>query len=296
MSEAKRVRIGEIEIEYKEIGGEPGKGDDVFVLVHGFTGSRDDWREQLPNLAQLGRTIAIDQRGHGGSTNTGSADGYTIAQMADDLRGFLDSLGIDRVDLLGHSMGGAVALRFALTHPERLRSLVLMDTAACAVTLLPDAVLEPRAAAARAKGTGVIARGMRAGAAKGNARQAPSTARMIERLGFDAHWDRIQAKMDAMDPEAFAALGGCPFEEVGNRLSEIACPTLVIVGAEDQAFLEPSREIGKAIANARLCVIEDAAHSPQLENADAWLAAVREHLESARGGDRESQLPVRARV
>ena len=85
----KRIRVGDIEMEYEEHGG----GDRPFVLVHGFTGSRDDWKEHLPYLGKRGRTIAVDQRGHGGSTNTGDAATYRIEQLAADLAGFLDAVG-----------------------------------------------------------------------------------------------------------------------------------------------------------------------------------------------------------
>ena len=75
-----RVSVRDIEIEYAEAG----SGDRPFVLVHGFTGSRDDWREHVAPLSELGRTIAIDQRGHGGSTNVGEAAGYTFPELIAD--------------------------------------------------------------------------------------------------------------------------------------------------------------------------------------------------------------------
>ena len=112
MSNVKRVSVGEIEMEYEEIG----NGDHPLVLVHGFTGSRDDWLEQMPALGALGRTLAIDQRGHGGSTNTGNTETYTLETLVADLAGFLDAIGVERCDLLGHSLGGMVALRFVLGH------------------------------------------------------------------------------------------------------------------------------------------------------------------------------------
>ncbi len=275
-----RCRVGDVEVEYDDVG----RGDDVFVLVHGFTGSRDDWSEQLPALAELGRTLAVDLRGHGGSTNTGTPDGYTITQLADDLRGFLDELGLDRVDLLGHSMGGAVALRLAVQQPHRLRSLVLMDTAATELHLMPPALLESTSATAREHGTGAIARAMRAHAASGNGQQPPALAELVEAMGFDRYWDRIQAKMDAMDPEAFATLGANIFDDVVDQLTAIACPTLVIVGEQDEAFIEPARTMHDAIDGARLEIIAGAAHSPQLERPDVWLELITEHITAARGG------------
>jgi pimeloyl-ACP methyl ester carboxylesterase len=272
-----KLQVGEIEMEYAEAG----RGGQVFVLVHGFTGSRDDWREQLPRLAELGRTLALDQRGHGGSTNTGDPSSYGLERMTADLLGFLDALEIERCDLLGHSLGGMVVLRFALAHPERLRSLVLMDTTPRELQL-PQKMVERSARLAREQGTGALGAAMRAAASQGRGMHGPASLRLMDEMGFDVYWDRVQAKLDAMDPAAFAALDGGRGSVV-DRLGEIGCPTLVMVGEQDLPFLEPSDELEKGIPGARRVTIPEAAHSPQLENPEAWLSAVREHLEAARG-------------
>src|SRR5258705_11834048 len=124
MSVVRKIRVRCIEMELEEAG----TGDRPFVLVHGFTGSRDDFREHIPELARAGRTIALDQRGHGGTTNTGRAEDYTLDGMVADLAAAFDALGITRADLLGHSLGGMIALRFTLEHPDRVASLVPMDS------------------------------------------------------------------------------------------------------------------------------------------------------------------------
>jgi pimeloyl-ACP methyl ester carboxylesterase len=143
MTGSKRVHVNEIEMRYDEAGA----GDCAFVLVHGFTGSRDDFAGQLPALVKHGRTLAPDQRGHGDSTNTGDAKTYHVAQLAGDLLGFVDALGLERFDLLGHSMGGMVVQRFTLAHPERVASLVLMDTASAPLgARLPREIIEKGAA------------------------------------------------------------------------------------------------------------------------------------------------------
>jgi pimeloyl-ACP methyl ester carboxylesterase len=275
----RHVAVGPLEIEYDDVG----RGDRAFVLVHGFTGSRDDWADVLDELAPLGRTLAPDQRGHGGTTNPGVADGYTFEQLVADLAGFLDAVGAPRVDLLGHSLGGMVAQRFALEHPERLASLVLMDTAPGPLQVLPPGALEAAARIARESGTGALVPVMRQMAATDEKRPA-ATRRCEEAMGPERFWERIQRKMDAMDPEAFACLAALLGDHPATlpRLAEIACPTLVMVGAEDAPFLAASRALAAGIPRARLEVIRDAAHSPQLENRDAWLDAIRRHLGAAR--------------
>lgn len=276
-----RVRVGEVELEYEE----HGSGGRPFVLVHGFTGSRDDWREQLPRLAAHGRTLALDQRGHGGATNTGEEAGYRFEQLARDLAGFLDAVGASPCDLLGHSMGGAVALRLALEEPARVASLVLMDTAAAPLASGARRFFESGAKVGREQGMAALYALSRAAAERGPA-PPPSVQRCIERMTPELHWARIEAKILAMDPVAFGALGAAltESESVADRLGEIRCPTTVLVGAEDKPFLDAARVLAEGIPGARHVVIEDAAHCPQLENPDAWLAAIEEHLKRARSG------------
>lgn len=274
----KRAPVGSIEIEYED----HGEGDRAFLLVHGFTGSRDDFREVLPVLARRGRTLALDLRGHGGSTNPGAPEAYSLEQLRDDVVGLLDHLGIERCDLLGHSMGGMVALRLVLEHPQRVASLVLMDTA--------PGPIQPRAqwfeAAARVateQGMSALYSLFRRFAAH-DPNRPPAAARVLERLGEDPWWERVRRKLEAMDPVAFATLGPAlaAHESVEPRLAEIACPTTVVVGEQDVPFLGPSDAMEAGIKGARKFVIADAAHSPQLESPDVWLGIVEDHLDRSR--------------
>ncbi len=261
-----------------------GSGERPFVLVHGFTGSRDDFREHVPELARIGRTIALDQRGHGGSTNSGRYEDYTLDGLVADLATAFDALDLTRVDLLGHSLGGMVALRFALAHPERVASLVLMDTSPSAVRMrFSEKARAAIAALPREQGMAAFALAMREMASR-NPDAPPSAKRTEARMGSDVFWERSRRKLEAMDPVAWDALSRLLAEQVSvaDRLGEIDCPTLVIVGAEDLAFLKPSDELERGIARATRVTIPDAAHRPQLENPEAWSAAVHAHLARAR--------------
>jgi pimeloyl-ACP methyl ester carboxylesterase len=272
----RKVAVRGIEMELEDAG----SGERAFVLVHGFTGSRDDFREHVPALAKLGRTIALDQRGHGGTTNSGRAGDYTLDGLVADLLAAFDALGLARADLLGHSLGGMVALRFALAHPARVASLVLMDTSARPMSLqIPEAAHAALSALVRERGVAALLPGMRQ---RGDL--PPAMRRCIESMGPEIFWERAQRKLDAMDPVAWSALvrvlGDHP--PVTDRLGEIRCPTLVLVGAEDAPFLAPSDELASGITGAVHVRIDGAAHSPQLENAAAWSAAIGAHLARVR--------------
>lgn len=280
MREIGRAKLGDVEIEWERAGA----GDRPFVLVHGFTGSRDDWADVLPALAELGPTITLDQRGHGGSTNPGTPGAYSLEHLVRDLARFFDAVGIERCDLLGHSMGGMVCLRLALAHPARVASLVLMDTAPGPIAAQPRRIFEIGGKIAREQGMAALFAAMRAQTLSDPNR--PLAARRAEEaMGPARYWERVRAKIEAMDPEAFATLGPLltDHEGVEDRLGEIRCPTTVVVGAEDAAFLAPSRALEAGIAGARLVEIPGAAHSPQTENAGPWLVAIRDHLGRARG-------------
>jgi pimeloyl-ACP methyl ester carboxylesterase len=104
------------------------------------------------------------------------------------------------------------------------------------------------------------------------------------RVGSERAWARIEAKLRAMDPAAFIGFARALSEQtpVRERLGEIGCPALVLVGDQDEPFLAPSQAMAEALPDARHVVIPDAAHSPQLENPAAWFEAIRGHLSRVR--------------
>jgi pimeloyl-ACP methyl ester carboxylesterase len=250
-----------------------GSGD-VLLLLHGFTGSKLDFHDQIGWFTDRHRVLAPDQRGHGESTNLGRADAYSIDVLVDDLAGFLDAIDVERCHLLGHSMGGMVAMRFALKHSDRLKSLILMDTAAEPLTIFPQALREQLAKDVRANGCASRIAAMR------EMPMSEAQARGREYLGTEEHWRRIETKLNQMDPEAWVALGNDMSKQqaVLPRLSALRMPTTVIVGEQDVPFVEPSAKMAKAIPDAHLEIIPLAAHSPQYENASAWRKAIDTHL------------------
>jgi pimeloyl-ACP methyl ester carboxylesterase len=177
-----------------------------------------------------------------------------------------------------------VCLRFALAHPERVASLVLMDTAPGPVGGASRQLLELGAKIALEQGMAKLFTALRARASQDPARPA-AERRAEEQMGAERYWERVRAKIEAMDPEAFATLGRqlTDHEGVEDRLGEIRCPTTVLVGSEDTEFLAPARRFEAGIRGAKRIEIPDAAHSPQIENTELWLAAIRDHLARARG-------------
>ncbi|MFD0277468.1 alpha/beta fold hydrolase [Kitasatospora sp. NPDC127111] len=118
------VELPEFTLAYRE-SGRP--GGPPLVLLHALGEGADDWAGVLPRLAPDHRVYALDLRGHGASGRPGR---YGLTGMRDDVLGFLDALGLERVDLVGHSMGGVVAYLVAQEQPGRVGRLVLEDVPA----------------------------------------------------------------------------------------------------------------------------------------------------------------------
>jgi pimeloyl-ACP methyl ester carboxylesterase len=235
------------------------------VLVHGFTGSSLDWADVVEPLARGRRVITFDHRGHGESTNTGDAATYTFDQLVADMTGLVDRLGLDRFDLLGHALGGVVSMRYAVNHPERVRSLVLMDTAARAMDGASD-FLRGGIELVRAQGT----------------RAVYDVVQLFLGTGerADVMRDRLRTKLEQMDPVAFVALGEelLSYPSLLDRLATIAVPTTVVIGETDIGLRPAADELAAAVPGAVLVVVPGAGHSPQDENPAARLDAVEHHL------------------
>jgi 2-succinyl-6-hydroxy-2,4-cyclohexadiene-1-carboxylate synthase len=274
-----RVRANGIEIAFES----RGEGERALVLVHGFTGFRQDFATQLPALARHGRVIAPDLRGHGES-DRGDPARYGFPALVADLLGLLDALGIARADVLGHSMGGMVALRAALAAPARIASLVLMSTSAAPLRFIDRAQLALAGRVAREAGMAALAQILRARAADDPSR-GEADRRMEAEWGAERFWAWRTARVAAMDPAAYEPLAAAlaAQEDLTPRLGELACPTTVLVGELDREFRAPSDALAEGIRGATLHVLPDAGHQPQHEAPETWRAAVLGHLARARG-------------
>ena len=246
-----------------------GTGRPPLVLVHGFTGSSLDWFEAMRRLAEHREVVAFDHRGHGDSPNTGDAATYTIEQLRADFEQLVEDQGLDSFHLLGHSMGGVVVRLYVLAHPERVLSLVLMDTMASPSLKFPMDLIDKLTAIAREQGMQALIPKMIEG--------ARSMAVVPPR---DVILTNQATKLGSMDPEAYGALAHslAEFESMLDRLNEVSCPTTVLVGELDQPFREPSVAMSDAIPGSRLVVITDAGHCPQEDQLKVWLDEADRHL------------------
>src|SRR6266545_778990 len=226
----------------------------ALLLVHGFGGAKEDFADHVDALAGRHRVVTFDHRGHGESDDPPDVSAYSLDRMATDLLGVVDTLGIDGFRLLGHSMGGMVARRFVLAHPSRVDALVLMDTSPGPVPGIDPQLAGLAAQVALDDGKDVLRPMLDAAGTL----ETPAYLRLLEeRPGYRE-----------LEDYKWASLSGVMWA------AKARCPTLVIVGAEDESFVEPSRQMAAVIPGAELVVVPDAGHSPQFENPLPWFDAL----------------------
>lgn len=228
-------------------------GPPTFLCLHGLVDRLEIWDRLAPALAERGRVIRIDQRGHGESTAPPGP--YRRADLAADVAAVLDALDVERAILVGHSMGGIVSMATALDHPERVAGLVLIGTAS-QCTQKVAAWYEQIALAGERDGTAGLARIIYGEQSK---RQITGDAQGI------AHVTRTLKSLsdDPLTP----------------KLGALACPALLLVGANDPMGPRASSIIADALPNAELHTIPDCGHWVHVERPeavlgplDAWLA------------------------
>jgi pimeloyl-ACP methyl ester carboxylesterase len=259
-----------VELEVVEAGAGP-----PLLLVHGLGGAKEDFTDHLETLGRRARVVAFDHRGHGESDKPDDAAAYSFDRLAADTLAVADTLGIDSFRLLGHSMGGMVARRVVLAEPDRVDAIVFMNTSAAAPSgLAADVVAAGAALALQPGGMAALRRLLDDAEVLGS--EADRRV-MAERPGYR---EFAQYKWNALAPVMWATLVVEIVERPDelDQLRSVRCPTLVIVGVQDETFLEPSRALASAIPGARLVEIDDAGHSPQFENPSAWLAALEAFL------------------
>jgi pimeloyl-ACP methyl ester carboxylesterase len=272
--ELRRVDAGDIGLEVAEAGA----GGRPLLVVHGFTGAKEDFTDHVDRLADAGwHVVAPDLRGHGNSDHPSGEDAYGFEVFAADLLALADALGWDRFILLGHSMGGMVAQFAALQAPQRVRALVLMDTSSGPPEGIEREQVDAGADVVREGGMAALC-DLQEAQAENDPLATPASVRLrLERPEL-AETGRRNSLASSPDMWLSMSRSMVAQDDRLDRLTTLDAPVLVIVGEQDRPFVGSSQRMAKAIRGARLAVIPDAGHSPQMENPDAWWAALHGFL------------------
>ena len=251
----------------------------AMLFLHGFSNSCRVWDDVAPAMAPYYRVLALDQRGHGDSDHDPEGR-YDPESMAGDVEAVLEQLGIGRLVLVGHSMGGRVSIEFAGLHPERLAGLVLVDIGPendprGEIRIRQDNEQQEWTYASVERYQRVLTR------------QYPETASdVLDRMA--RHWTRrrddgrFELKLDT---RFMAGRDSGPDAEARRReqtrqawdiLRKLPCPTLVVRGAASDILSPDTADemVDEALPDGTLEVVPQAAHSVMLDNPEGFKRAL----------------------
>jgi pimeloyl-ACP methyl ester carboxylesterase len=267
--ESKTVTVYGAKVHYLEAGA--GQTETV-ILLHGMGGDATNWAQTIKPLAAKYRVFALDQIGFGLSEKPSL--NYRIMTFVDFLNQFYKELKIEKTSLVGNSLGGWIAATFALTYPEKVERLVLVDSSG--FKNLFDRM-----------NYNVI-----------DASSSAETRRLFSLLFYDdrkfvsdAAVERFFAKKiangDSNTIQRLLASFARGEDMLDNRLAAVKQPTLIIWGREDELIpLEHGERLKKEIKGSQLFIIDKCGHVPQIECADVFNPALLKFLSEANTGSK----------
>ena len=234
------------------------------VFIHGLGSSTRDWEAQMPAFSKSFQVITFDLRGHGQSDKP--AGPYDMAMFSADLADLLQTLGIGAAHVVGLSLGGAVALQFALDYPAHVRTLTIVNSG----PTLGDPAYAQQEIERR---VGIVQhQGMRAMGQALSANLFPRPEQASLRATFVERWAEN-------DPEAYIhATRSMLGWDVTDQLNALQCPTLVIAADQDYSPVALKEAYVKRIPNAQLVVIPDAHHALPMEQPEQFNTVLRRFL------------------
>ena len=252
------------------------------VFTYGLGGSTKRWAGQIPAFSQRYRFIIWDPRGHGQTDSPPHPEQYGLHKSAEDLHGLLNHLGIDKAYVGGLSMGAGAAALFTINHPERVAALVITDSASAAGFPTSPAMRPMREKSielAETQGMAAVAEYcMEANAnLKTQAEAGPEAREALRQSFLDlnpiGYANTIRSHLEPDSP--FPA----------ERLPEITCPTLVLVGDQDPA-LEAAHFTHTKIAGSQYAVIPGGGHLSNLDRPEEYNSHILEFLQKVEAGVR----------
>jgi 3-oxoadipate enol-lactonase len=247
------------------------------LLLHGFGGAKEDFTEWLDPLAAAGwHAVAFDLRGHGQSAHPRGEEHYSLEILSEDVQAVVGYLGWESLVLFGHSMGGMVAQLYALGQPERLTGLILMGTTHKRPDGIDAELVSLGREVVRAGGTKALLE------AQKDFGPGPLDTQAHRRL-LARRPDYVEFcdnKLLACSEDMWVALSAEMLSQPDrlSALETLPTPTLVIVGAFDETYLQQCGELAGAIPDADLAVIGLAGHCPQFEQPEDWWAVMSKFL------------------
>ncbi len=248
-----------------------GNGDPILTL-HGFTGDGASFIEHLAPLADKYRLIAPDLLGHGQTASPSDSHRYTMPHAIADIHALLTQLGIEKCVMLGYSMGGRLALGFALSYPETVSALILESSSAGLAT---PQEREARMRRDEALATRILTDGIEKFVDEWE--QLPLWESQPATLKTRLRMHRLKnSPLGLANSLRGMGTGAQPY--FGDRLSELTMPVLLITGEHDPKFTRIASEMAKTIPRVTIQTLRGAGHAVHLEAPDAYIGAIRTFL------------------
>jgi pimeloyl-ACP methyl ester carboxylesterase len=283
----RRITLHGHRIAYRQAGSGP-----LLVLIHGITSSSATWVRVMPYLARRFTVLAPDLIGHGSSAKP--RGDYSLGAHASGIRDLMLALGHDRASIVGHSLGGGIAMQFSYQFPERTERLALIDTGGLgrdvnvllrAATLPGSEFVLPLLAATRLLDAGQLA------------------GRMLGRLGLRARTDIeeiARGHATLSDAEARAAFvhtlravvepGGQRIDASNRLYLAEQFPFLIVWGERDSIIpVAHGRATHERVSGSRLEVFPDSGHFPQLDEPERFIDVLVDFIESTEPATRSAE-------
>ena len=247
------VEVGGRRLRYLERAPDEPAGDPV-VLLHGFGGDLNNWLFNTEKLAERRRVYALDLPGHGESSkDVGAGD---LAAFAAALGGFLDAVDAARAHLVGHSMGGAIALTYALEQPDRVAWLTLIAPAGLGEDINPDYIDGFVTAERRRELKGVLELLF--------ADQSHVSRTLVDDVLRYKRLDGVDAALRQVSAAMYPS--GHQTTVLAGDLDRLTVPVLAVWGSQDRVL--PAAQAEPLRARGRVEVLADTGHSPHMEAAN----------------------------
>ncbi|WP_318617675.1 2-succinyl-6-hydroxy-2,4-cyclohexadiene-1-carboxylate synthase [Sporosarcina sp. YIM B06819] len=253
-------------------------GDDslpTVVLLHGFTGSTVTWQEVTELFEGKFRTVAIDLTGHGKTAAPEDIARYSMTQQVEDLEALFDKLSLERFALLGYSMGGRVALAYAVQYPRRLSSLIL-ESASPGLTTAKERA--NRKAADNRLADKILADGLPAFVDFWESIPLFDSQRVLSEEKKQAVRNERLSQRELGLANSLRGMGTGSQPSYWQQLHTLNLAILLITGELDTKFVNIAREMMSYFSHARHETIVHVGHAIHVENPAVFATMVEEHI------------------
>lgn len=251
------------------------QNEQAIVLLHGFTGSTKTWDEVVRSLQETYHVIVVDLLGHGQTAAPKYSERYSMEQQVQDLNALFTQLQLENFILLGYSMGGRVALSYALSYPNDVRQLILESAS-------PGLRTEEERLARRTADAKLAARIVEGGieAFVNFWEEIPlfqSQKKLAENVQEHVRQERLAQRPDGL-ANSLKGVGTGSQPSNWGKLSTLQMPVLFVTGALDEKFVKIAEQMQNEIQHAVHETVPNVGHAIHVENPQLFVTIIKKHI------------------